>query len=63
MAKASEVIKKIKKYTNCYIIRHGAEHDVWFNPDNGRQFTIPRHPSKEIKTGTVESIYKAAGLK
>ena len=63
MAKVSEVVKKIRKSTNCYIVRHGAEHDVWLNPDTGMHFTIPRHPSREIKTGTVESIYKAAGLK
>lgn len=62
MAKVSEVIRKIRKHTNCYIVRHGAEHDIWLNPDTGVQFTIPRHPSKEIKTGTVKNIYKAAGL-
>ena len=63
MAKVSEVVRKIKKYTKCYIIRHGAEHDVCINPDTGLSFTIPRHQSKEIKNGTAESIYKAAGLK
>jgi predicted RNA binding protein YcfA (HicA-like mRNA interferase family) len=63
MAKVSEIIRKIKKYTNCYIIRHGAEHDVWINPDTGISFTIPRHSSKEVKKGTADSIYKAAGLK
>lgn len=63
MAKVSEIIKKIKKYTNCYILRHGGEHDVWINPDTGVTFTIPRHASQEVKIGTANSIYKSAGLK
>jgi mRNA interferase HicA len=28
-----------------------------------RQTTIPRHPSRELKTGTVKSILKRLGLK
>jgi len=28
-----------------------------------KQTVIPRHPSKEIKTGTVEAIKKQLGLK
>lgn len=30
---------------------------------NGNQSTMPRQPSKEIKTGTAESIKKQLGLK
>ncbi len=63
MASVAEIVKLIKKRTNCYIIRHGAEHDVWFNPDTAVSFVIPRHPSKELKTGTANNILKAAGLK
>ena len=63
MAKVSEIVRKIKKYTKCYIIRHGAEHDVWINPDTNVTFTIPRHQSREVKTGTENSIYKSAGLR
>ena len=62
MATVSEIIKKIKRKTRCYIVRHGAEHDVWINPDTGVEFTIPRHPSREVKTGTAKSILRAAGL-
>ncbi|MEE1362128.1 MAG: type II toxin-antitoxin system HicA family toxin [Selenomonadaceae bacterium] len=29
----------------------------------GNCFTVPRHKSKELATGTANSILKAAGLK
>ena len=29
---------------------------------NGKQSVMPRHPSKEIKTGTVKAIKKQLGL-
>ena len=63
MSTASEIKRKIKKYTNCYLVREGANHEVWMNPDTGKEFTIPRHPSKEVPYGTEQSIYKQAGLK
>ncbi|SCY69585.1 type II toxin-antitoxin system HicA family toxin [Butyrivibrio sp. INlla14] len=62
MATVSEIVRKIKRKTNCYILRHGAEHDIWINPDNGIEFTIPRHPSRELASGTAKSILRAAGL-
>jgi mRNA interferase HicA len=30
---------------------------------NGKQTTLPRHPSKELKTGMVEGVKKQLGLK
>lgn len=30
---------------------------------NGKQTTLPRHPSAELKTGLVEGIKKQLGLK
>ncbi|KAE9528449.1 type II toxin-antitoxin system HicA family toxin [Testudinibacter aquarius] len=30
---------------------------------NGKQSVLPRHPSKEIKTGTVQAVKKQLGLK
>jgi mRNA interferase HicA len=30
---------------------------------NGRQTILPRHPAKELKTGLVEGVKKALGLK
>lgn len=60
--RVSELIKLIKK-SGCYIIRHGSEHDIWYSPMTQRKFQVPRHPGKEIKTGTLNKIMKDAGLK
>ena len=42
---------------------HGAKHDVYRNPATGAEAQIPRHQSREIKTGTKERILKDLGLK
>ncbi len=60
--KTSELTKKLKK-AGCTIIRHGSGHDVWYSPITGKEFTVWRHPSREIPTGTAQSILKTAGLK
>ena len=63
MPTASELKKRIKKNTNCYFLREGSNHEIWVNPETGEEFQIPRHPSKEIKTGTANNILRSAGLR
>lgn len=60
--KVSEMIKLLKK-NNCYFIEHGKEHDKWHSDITGKDFRIPRHPSKELATGTANNILRDAGLK
>ena len=60
--KTSELIKILKK-NGCVLIEHGANHDIWASPSGQKAFTVPRHSSQEIPTGTANSILKAAGLK
>lgn len=60
--KVSELIKLLKD-KNCYFLEHGKEHDKWHSDVTGKNFMVPRHPSKEIPTGTVNRIMKDAGLK
>jgi len=60
--KTSELTRLIKKQ-GCHILRHGSEHDEWINPRTGRSTYIPRHPSKELPTGTARKILKDLGLK
>ena len=38
MAKLSEIVRKIKKQTNCYLIQEGGNHEIWLNPDTGKEF-------------------------
>ena len=60
--KASELTKLAKK-NGCRIKRHGSEHDIWINVKTGGMAQIPRHPSKEVATGTANRIKKDLGLK
>jgi len=60
--KASELVRMAKKH-GCLIKRHGSEHDIWVNPKTGSTSRIPRHQSKEIRTGTADRIMKDLGLK
>lgn len=58
--KTTELLKILKK-NGCCLIRHGSNHDIWFSPISNKQFAVPRHKD-EIKTGTLKSILKEAGI-
>ena len=62
MPKISEVLKKLKK-DGWYLHKHGGKHDLYRHKSKPGQIPIPRHGSKELATGTLNSILKAAGLK
>ena len=55
---ASE-LKRLLERAGCKITE-GTKH--WIVTYQGRQTTIPRHPSKEIKTGTYYGILKQLGI-
>ena len=62
VAKVSEIVKKIKK-TECYKVREGSNHEIWYCPSTGEEFPVPRHYAKELSPGTANSILRKAGLK
>jgi predicted RNA binding protein YcfA (HicA-like mRNA interferase family) len=58
--KGTELLKILKKH-DCYLLRHGTRHDIWYSPITNQQFPVPRHKD-DIKTGTAKSILKDAGI-
>ncbi len=44
----------------CYLERHGARHDLYRNPRNGRKVPVPRH--SEIKDSLCDLIRRQLGL-
>lgn len=60
--KTKELVKLLKKSKQCFLVRHGTNHDIWFSNITQKQFQVPRHNSKEIPTGTTSKILKDAGL-
>lgn len=59
--KVSE-LKKLLKQHGCYELSHGKEHDVWLSPATNARLRIPRHQSKEIAPGTLNTLLKQAGI-
>jgi mRNA interferase HicA len=57
--KASELKRKLESM-GC-TMEEGTKH--WIVSYKGEKTTIPRHPSKEIRTGTLNGILKQLGLR
>jgi len=45
----------------CYLKRHGKRHDIYANPQNGKQAPVPRHA--EVKESLCQLIRKQLGIK
>lgn len=56
-------LEKILRENGCYPRREGKGHTLWYSPISGATFTVGRHKTEDVKTGTLNSILKAAGLK
>jgi predicted RNA binding protein YcfA (HicA-like mRNA interferase family) len=41
----------------CVLIRHGAKHDIYHNPNNGKTEPVPRH--REINERLAQKIIKS----
>lgn len=57
--KQSEFVRWLKQQG--VEIKQGTKHLKLYL--NGKQTTLPRHPSQELKTGLVEGVKKQLGLK
>jgi hypothetical protein len=44
----------------CVLKRHGAKHDIYLNPANGRKTAVPRHT--EIRGSLAAAIKRQLGL-
>jgi len=52
-------LKELRK-AGCILHRHGGQHDLYLNPDNGRKAPVPRHT--EIKDSLCRLIRQQLGL-
>ena len=60
--KPHELIKLLKK-AGWEFSHHGGDHDFYIHPDKPVVLIVPRHKGKELATGTVNKLLKAAGIK
>jgi len=42
----------------CRLLRHGRDHDIWYSPITGKTRPVPRHGSKEVRTGLLKFLEK-----
>ena len=61
IVKTTELLKKLLG-AGCTLMRHGANHDIWYSPITGKRFPVPRHTSKEVALGTLKDIAKKSGI-
>jgi mRNA interferase HicA len=53
--KHGKLIRYLGKH-GAYLLREGAKHSVYYNPENGKISTIPRH--SDVKKFTAQKICK-----
>lgn len=59
--KYSELVKLLKN-NGCTVDHEGKRHTMWYSPITKGYFPVGRHKNEDVKTGTLKSILKAAGL-
>lgn len=57
--KRRQLLKHLKK-NNCKLLREGANHSIFTNPDTGLEAPVPRHT--EIDNRTARGICKQLGI-
>ena len=48
----------MKYAAGCYVLRHGANHDIWYSPKTGNKFALSRHGKQEVPTGMERKARK-----
>ena len=54
--KRRDLVARLEE-TGCELLRHGAKHDIYNNPNNGRSEPVPRH--SEINELLAKKILKS----
>ena len=60
--KTTELRKKLLDSGCSILVRHGANHDIWYSSITKRRFPIPRHIAKEVASETLKDIAKKSGV-
>ena len=55
--KSSE-LKRLLRRNGCFLVRQGTSHEIWESPITNERFSVSRHDSQEIRTGTLEFRFR-----
>ena len=50
--------KRLLRRNGCFLVRQGTSHEIWESPIANERFSVPRHDSQEIRTGTLEFRFR-----
>lgn len=56
-------LKKLLKKNGCKFDHEGKRHEIWYSPITGNYFTVGRHNSQDVASGTCKAIMEQAGIK
>lgn len=56
-------LKKLLKKNGCYLEHEGKSHEIWYSPKTKNSFSVGRHNSQDVPSGTYRAILKQAGIK
>ena len=57
-----ELRRKLERLGCVYVRQGHGSHEIWSNPANARQTTIPRHGNRDLATGTLHEIRRDLGI-
>lgn len=55
-------LKKLLKKNGCRVEQQGGRHEIWYSPKTGNLFSVGRHNTQDVPTGTLKSIMRSAGI-
>jgi mRNA interferase HicA len=55
-------LRKIAEERGWRLLRHGANHDIYYYPGNNLRIQIGRHGKEEIANGTYSKLKKQIGF-
>ena len=57
-----ELTRKLRRLGCAFERQAGGSHEIWVNPANNQETTIPRHANRDLATGTVHGIRRDLGI-
>ena len=57
-----ELTRKLRRLGCAFDRKAGGSHEIWINPANNQETTVPRHGNRDLATGTVHGIRRDLGI-
>ncbi|KAA6346132.1 hypothetical protein EZS27_006354 [termite gut metagenome] len=56
-------LKRILIQNECYLMKEGGNHEIWYSPITDNIFPFGRHKGEDVPKGTLNKILKESGIK